>query len=806
MTSTRSDLQSNDISIAKAPRKRQTSRLNSTGIKLFVSVMIGAIAGLGVTGYFFYRTLEKEAKIQIQSSLKTEVQAIDSELGQGEQFLLGMVNAAQILHANKTSSADDYKRLVLSLMSIRPKLVTGFGILQTPKGLVADRPWFGPYVVEYKAQAVEQVKQGIAERLAPPHEGFAYQETTITDEYFKQDYYKDPFKLAKNYWVEPYTTEVYSVPLTTFAGPIKDAQGKLIAVFNGDIALQDLVAAFKDKSAYQDAGYYVLLTGEGNILAYPPDPKKATGSESTKVIPELSKIWPDIQRDLPKAPTGILQSDNTSSYWAYQRVPRTGWIMLAKVPYGAVTGPAIQIVIGGALLAAAILAGVVILFSRQLNRRLQPILEECDKLAATDAETEARRQDQDEIGQLSVSFFNLLDQLTVKEAKIRQESEGRLRLAAQAQEENEVLQADVGHILDVVSAVEVGDLTVQAEVSDRATGLVADTLNRLIEELARIMSAVVGTAKQVTYSADDLERLAAMVAQQAQQQSQSVADVQQLVNNVTGLSQNTAQQAVIANTAVQEAQVAVSQGQAGVGLMTHGITDLQQGADQIVKRVQTLADFVNLASQFAKDQKRVAALTRVLALNASMIAARASGQQDPEQFASVAKEFATIAGQVNDLAVQTNQGLLLLQQRTDQIQTAVSGISQDAEGIDTLVSQFTTSVKQSKQAFDAIKAATEQVAQVGEQVTQSSQAIAAAAQTTLASVEDIAAVAVATEGQSRFTREQVASMGRLAQSLLDRVEFFRLATVPEAASQTLPAAASSDQEVDAHANGLSVLR
>jgi hypothetical protein len=71
MTSTRSDLQSNNNSIAKAPRKRQTSRLNSTGIKLFVSVMIGAIAGLGVTGYFFYRTLEQDAKIQIQFYMRT---------------------------------------------------------------------------------------------------------------------------------------------------------------------------------------------------------------------------------------------------------------------------------------------------------------------------------------------------------------------------------------------------------------------------------------------------------------------------------------------------------------------------------------------------------------------------------------------------------------------------------------------------------------------------------------------------------------------------------------------------------------
>ena len=288
------------------------------------------------------------------------------------------------------------------------------------------------------------------------------------------------------------------------------------------------------------------------------------------------------------------------------------------------------------------------------------------------------------------------------------------------------------------------------------------------------MSIVLSSAQQVTQGAGDLEQLAVATTQQAQQQSQSVSEVQALMVNFNHLSQDTAQQALVSDEAVQQAKVAIVQGQQEMVTMTQEIGILHQGTEQIVQRAQMLTNFVTLADQFSKDQKRVAALTRVLALNASMIATRASGQQDPEQFASVAREFETIATQVNDLAEKTSSSLLLLQQRTDQIQTVVSGINQDVEEISNSVNQFTLSVDQSHEIFNNIKTVTDRVAMVGQQVTQSSQAIATTAQLTLQSIQEIATVAAQTESRSHDTREQAGLMDRLAHDLLEKVRFFRL--------------------------------
>jgi twitching motility protein PilJ len=194
----------------------------------------------------------------------------------------------------------------------------------------------------------------------------------------------------------------------------------------------------------------------------------------------------------------------------------------------------------------------------------------------------------------------------------------------------------------------------------------------------------------------------------------------------------------------------------------------------MVQRIKNLGEFVDLAKQFVLDQKRLASLTQVLATNASMVATRALEQRDPEQFSSVAREFEAIAAQVNNLATQTNQGLLVLQQRTGFVDVVVSGIDQDVRDVNSLVSDFTTSVDSSEQSFTNISTVTEELAEIGASVTESSRSIAETVKLSLASIQDIEAIAERSASQAQFTRYQSGQMGMLARQLLERVNFFQL--------------------------------
>lgn len=365
--------------------------------------------------------------------------------------------------------------------------------------------------------------------------------------------------------------------------------------------------------------------------------------------------------------------------------------------------------------------------------------------------------------------------------------------ATLTQQENEKLEDEISHLLDIVSNLEAGDFTEQAIVSDRVTGLVADMLNQFINEMSRIITTVNETCRQVNLNNLDVENLATTTLSLAQEQVVSVEQIQSLMTEINSLSQATVTQAKVSNQSLQEAQSELQKGEAEMNAMTTGFVSLRNGTDQITRRVESLNEFVDMAAQFAQSQKRVAALTRVLAYNASMVANRAGEQQDPAQFASVAREFATIASQVNDLAIQTNQSLETLDQRTQQIQSAVSGITDDTQDINQLLVQFTQSVDSSSQSFNNLKAATQEMAQLGQQVTQSNEDIAVAAINTVRAIELIREGGDQTETQSRLTREQSANMGQLTQELLDRMSFFQILETDDASTITLSAQAEPQQ-------------
>lgn len=402
-----------------------------------------------------------------------------------------------------------------------------------------------------------------------------------------------------------------------------------------------------------------------------------------------------------------------------------------------------------------------------LSKRIQALEAIARQYSSGNFETPVELGAKDEIGKLAEVF----DQMTFNLAQNKQD-QSTAQIEAEAQ--NDIFQDEISHLLDVVSELEMGDLTAKAEVSPHATGLIADTLNRLSEQLAEVLAAVLQTAQQVTFRTDRLEKLAISVSQNAEQQESLVVQARLGIEDVNQLAQNAAQLAIAANRAVQRVRSAVRQGEEQIIYLTASIESLQAATVQMVQRIKNLGEFVALAKQFVLDQKRLASLTQVLATNASMVAARALEQRDPEQFVSVAREFEAIASQVNNLATQTNQGLVALQQRTGFVDVVVSGIDQDVRDVNSLVSDFTNSVNSSEQSFTNIATVTEELSEIGVAVTDSSQSIAEAVKFSLASIQDIELIAERSASQAQFTSAQSGKMGMLARQLLERVQFFRL--------------------------------
>ena len=428
---------------------------------------------------------------------------------------------------------------------------------------------------------------------------------------------------------------------------------------------------------------------------------------------------------------------------------------------------AILFVFGLGFILVVISAVFGLVIGSTLSKRIKGLEEIARQYADGNFNAKVKTGAKDEIGKLA-DVFNLMT------SSLAQNKQEQSSTQMEAEVQNNIFQEEISHLLDVVSELEMGDLTARAEVSPHAPGLIADTLNRLSEQLSEVLAAVLQTAQQVTLRTDRLEQLASAVSQNAAQQEELVVQARLGIEDVNQLAQEAAQQAIAANIAVQRVRSAVRQGEEQIIYLTASIESLQAATVQMVQRIKNLGEFVDLAKQFVLDQKRLASLTQVLATNASMVATRALEQRDPEQFSSVAREFEAIATQVNNLATQTNQGLLVLQQRTGFVDVVVSGIDQDVRDVNSLVSDFTTSVDSSEQSFTNISTVTEELAEIGASVTESSRSIAETVKLSLASIQDIEAIAERSASQAQFTRYQSGQMGMLARQLLERVNFFQL--------------------------------
>ena len=371
---------------------------NSIGSKLFFYVLCGALMGLGGMSYFFYQVLEGLAKDDMRSILSSQVVSIEGQLKRIEETMISLSAAVITLHHIGINEPDAYKKLAFEFFKQRPTLVVGNGFGQTPFHLVPNRQWYWPYFYIDQGEAI-----AVGQILPAPYDNIRFAELFSDDNYPQQDYYTVPVAAQQMIWSEPY--DWHGITMTSLLNPFFDDDEQMIGVTGADVNVTALSQQVHH-SLVREAGYFAILSKQGNLLSYPPNSNQAQLRESYQQVPLFKTTWQLIQAN----ESGMLQVDEV--FLAYQRVPSTQWLMLAIVPQSVVLGPVFAITIAGSLGAGIILALVVILFVRRFNQRLQPILHECQVLTTSkEAEQRIDFSGVDELGVLERSFNRMTAQL-----------------------------------------------------------------------------------------------------------------------------------------------------------------------------------------------------------------------------------------------------------------------------------------------------------------------------------------------------------------------------------------------------------
>ncbi|MBP0027525.1 hybrid sensor histidine kinase/response regulator [Roseofilum sp. Guam] len=343
---------------------------NSLGFRLFAYLLVGILAGFGTVSSLFYRVLQQQVKTELQKNLNAKILSIEADLLQAEEFTQGLALAVRHSVETETQDSDAYKTLVSQFLQHRPPLLMATGFGQAPLAIVKESQWFYPFIFVTQGNSHQ-----VGEHFQSLPENFRYRDLT-EDLYWEQFYYQIPTQKKQKIWSEPYNW--HGITMASFLIPFYDPDDILLGIAGSDINVTALSKKI-DTTALRNSGYFMILSEEGNLLAYPPDPAKAKSLTNYQALPIVKQLWEPMQEDT----AGLLQANGFLV--AYERIPSTNWLMVALVPRQVVILPVLAIAVGGVTGAGLVVGLVVALFVQRLNQRLQPILEKCNTLLHLDA-------------------------------------------------------------------------------------------------------------------------------------------------------------------------------------------------------------------------------------------------------------------------------------------------------------------------------------------------------------------------------------------------------------------------------------
>ena len=332
--------------------------------------------------------------------------------------------------------------------------------------------------------------------------------------------------------------------------------------------------------------------------------------------------------------------------------------------------------------------------------------------------------------------------------------EQEVRYQAQV-EFNSRNQQAIMRLLDEISSLGEGDLTVKASVTEDMTGAIADAINYAVDELRHLVATINDTSVQVAASSQETQATALQLAEASNHQAEQIAAASERINDIaTSIEQVSRNSTESAEVAQRSVVIAAE----GAGVVRETINGMDQIRDQIQetsKRIKRLGESSQEIGSIVELINDISEQTNILALNAAVQAAAAG---------ETGRGFAVVADEVQRLAERTSGA-------TRRIEGLVQAIQADTnEAVNSMEQTTAEVVSGARLAEDAGTALTE-IERVSNALNDLIKNISSAAQQQAGAAADITktmGVVQQISGQtSRGAGQTADSIGHLAQLAAD---------------------------------------
>ncbi len=287
--------------------------IKSLQTKSSLALLVTAAVLIELTSAVQYWYAKKGIREQVEQRAKSELKVKGLEIQ-------NILTAVEVAMKNHAWEAEQMLALPDSMYSVARRLaeqndqIVGAGISFVPNFYPKMGRWFEPYVKAEKGKAAVMSQLG-----------------SETHDYTQMDFYTMTMKSGEPYWSEPYLdSDGAHAMVTTYAYPLRDKTGKVVAIMGADVSL-DWLEKLINASHIYPSSYNMMISRTGQLMVCPVESLVMRQNIQEATAGMKDTTMQSINREMLAGRSGqtVVTDDNgEKNYVFYSPIKgATGWSM-----------------------------------------------------------------------------------------------------------------------------------------------------------------------------------------------------------------------------------------------------------------------------------------------------------------------------------------------------------------------------------------------------------------------------------------------------------------------------------------------